>query len=508
MISIFYFGKKLSDRALFIGNGFIPSQLLFIIPIAHGYCVAAGIKTLIFDRPVPREVAEHRLLSGILGQYKIIIAEYLTKRSFVGALSFLTRRILMLPEAFRLAFQSSRSKLLGGCSWYEVQLRHGVWDNALQSVPDGTIHISFLRRFMSAVRVLEKVRLARRIVRNYRVQVAFLGHTVYAGRGLVAEFRRQDVRLYAHAANSIYRLDMDSDNSHLFMPRKEWDQLLLLADQSQVDSYWQERSIGNSTYSDARAAFEKSKEVSWQTPRNIIMMHIFRDSPFNYIDRNRVFSDYIEWISYTLKVISNSREEWLLKTHPSANRWGENQAVWLKEIIKTFLPGGLSNNVILSDGDYSNIDLFQHAKRFVTYSGTAHLEAACSGIKPIVISSVTLNSFDPDLLFKPSTQSEYAELLLSATTDARFRLTPSGVSDAKRLLHAREMILGFASNVGSITLYRGDDGSFFKRDWDSVNQKLSSCTSGLLAAGLSLQRGLPRTVNLDHLDGWCRTYFE
>ncbi len=500
--------NKLSDRSLFIGNGFIPSQLLFIIPIAHGYCVSAGIRTLIFDRPVPREVAEHKSLSGILGQYKIIIAENLSRRSIHGALASLSRHIVMLPVALRLAFQSNRSKLLGEGSWYEVQLRHGVWDNALQSVPDGTIHISFLRRFVSAVRVLERVRLARRTLRNYRVQVAFLGHTVYTGSGVVAEFRRQGVRLYAHAAHSVYRLHVDSKNSHFLMPRKEWDKLLLLADQSQVDSYWQERSIGNSTYLDARAALEKSTEVSWRTPRNIIMMHTFRDSPFNHIDRNRVFSDYIEWIAYTLKVISNSREEWLLKTHPSANRWGENQFLWLREIIKTFLPDGLPNNVILSDGEYSNIDLFQHAERFVTYSGTAHLEAACSGIKPIVISNVTLNSFDPDLLFKPASQSEYADLLLCASTDARFSLTPSGVSDAKKLMHAREKILGFASNVGAITVYRGDDDSVFKRDWESVSKKLSSCTQGLLTTGLSLQRGLPRTVNLDHLDGWCRTYFE
>jgi len=498
----------LSDRALFIGNGFIPSQLLFIIPIAHGYCVAAGIKTLVFDRPIPREVAEHRLLSGILGQYKIIIAEYSTKRSFVGSLLSLTRRILMLPPALRLAFQSSRSKLLGGGSWYEVQLRHGVWDSALQSAPDGTIHISLMRRFISAVRVLEKVRLARRIVRNYRVQVAFLGHTVYTGSGVVAEFRRQGVHIYVHAAHSVYRLYVDSENSHFLMPRKEWDRLLLLADQSQVDSYWQERSIGNSTYSDARAAIEKSKEVSWRTPRNIIMMHVFRDSPFSHIDRNRVFSDYIEWIAYTLKVISNSREEWLLKTHPSANRWGENQFLWIREIIKTFLPGGRPNNVILSDGEYSNIELFQHAKRFVTYSGTAHLEAACSGIKPIVISNVTLNSFDPDLLFKPASQSEYADLLLSASADVRFSLNPGGVSDAKKLLHARERILGLGLNVGAINVYRGDDDSVFKRDWDSINKKLSSCTQGLLATGTSLQRGLPRAVNLDHLDGWCQRYFE
>ena len=38
------------------------------------------------------------------------------------------------------------------------------------------------------------------------------------------------------------------------------------------------------------------------------MLHIFKDSPFTNIDRNRIFADYYVWVLETLKIISQSKE--------------------------------------------------------------------------------------------------------------------------------------------------------------------------------------------------------
>ena len=63
-------------------------------------------------------------------------------------------------------------------------------------------------------------------------------------------------------------------------------------------------------------------------------MHIFKDSPFNVIDRDRIFVDYFDWVKKTLKIIKKSKEIWILKIHPISNRWGEIQKNIINKLIK------------------------------------------------------------------------------------------------------------------------------------------------------------------------------
>ena len=50
-------------------------------------------------------------------------------------------------------------------------------------------------------------------------------------------------------------------------------------------------------------------------------LHTFRDSPFNTIDTNRIFADYIEWAIYTFSSIVQSKERWSIRVHPSSVFW-------------------------------------------------------------------------------------------------------------------------------------------------------------------------------------------
>ena len=45
---------------------------------------------------------------------------------------------------------------------------------------------------------------------------------------------------------------------------------------------------------------------------NVIMLHVFRDSPFTNLDRSRIFPDYYTWVVETLKIVENSKENWSL----------------------------------------------------------------------------------------------------------------------------------------------------------------------------------------------------
>lgn len=492
------------DFSIYIGNGFMDSQLLYVIPFVDGYAQEKGIRKLVFERPLPQAVTQHSDISKILAKYEVTSSDFSAGpwRAFPN----LKRLINMAPlawPAFLLATQTSRKGLLEQVGWFDCQMRHAVWDRALTSSRDGTLNLSLVTRMKSAILALAAARKARHLLKRNNVKAAVLGHTVYAGRGLLAELRQHNVDVIAHAGQVFHRLETNQDTSFTMMPRKDWDRLGLMVSVAQIEHFWQERKAGHSSYFDANEAAKKNKEISEKTPKNIILLHVFRDSPFNYIDRNRIFSDYVEWVSRTLKIIAKSRESWLIKSHPSAKRWGEDQEVWLEAICKKSFNGKWPANIEISYGGYSNLDLFQNATRIVTYHGTAHLEAACCGIKPIVISEVTLSSYDPTLVLKPNSLSDYEKLLCLAGEDRTFRLEEKSVDTAKKLLYIKENLMSFAKEVGSLPVYRGDHLAMYKKDLASVEGKVSLAINSLKLAGRAMAVGLPRTVRF-----WCLDRFK
>ena len=122
-----------------------------------------------------------------------------------------------------------------------------------------------------------------------------------------------------------------------------------------------------------------------KVPKNILMLHIFKDSPFSIIDKKRIFNDYVDWLRHTLKIISKTDEIWGIKFHPSAKRWGENSQKIFNEFISEIFNSKIPNNFFLINKEFSNYEIFQKSKRIVTFWGTCHLESAAFGLKPIVI---------------------------------------------------------------------------------------------------------------------------
>ena len=73
-------------------------------------------------------------------------------------------------------------------------------------------------------------------------------------------------------------------------------------DPKEIESYWNKRIIGEGTYDLANYA-QSVKNTNIEFPKNLVFLHIFKDSPFNTIDRDRIFSDYYEWVVETLKIL-------------------------------------------------------------------------------------------------------------------------------------------------------------------------------------------------------------
>ncbi len=490
-------------KSIYIGNGFTDGQLLYVIPFVDGYAREKKIKKLVFGNPLSKKVKLHSLTANILSRY---IVEEKGHKGFQKYFPLYFHLVLSFRLSLKLALNSTRQGLLENVSWYESQLRHAVWDQTLQGVRDGLLELPFMMRLIAAMRVLLTVKRAQNLYNNDGVEAAVLGHTVYAGRALLATFRLKNIDIIAHAGNVLHRTFGHSDVGYLTMSHSEWEILCSMVDQFRVDNYWSERMKGKSSYSDAERAANSKKTTSSQTPKNIIFLHIFRDSPFNHIDRLRIFSDYVQWVMETLRFLSESDAQWLVKIHPSALRWGEGQMVWLRSIGRNVFGDSWPEHIKIDNMEYSNIDLLANAKRIVTYRGTVHLEAACLGIKPIVISEVSLSSFNRNLVHKPTSVSEYKNLLLCHEDSNSFRLTEEQQKDAKRLLFIREEVLSFTRDVGAFNIYRGDSQSLFNKYFESISKNANNFSPILTEIGGAFAKGLPRSVRFDYFKKWANLY--
>jgi hypothetical protein len=482
-----------NKESLFIGNGFTESQILVVMSLAKGYCDKRGIKRIVFEEPLPREVHQIEILREIMSTFEVIEL----RRQFGNVESIIrkmTNAVIELIPAINLAINASKANLLKEKSWYEFQLQHAVWDQARLTAPDGTIDLKLHRRMVSALAVRLAVSKARTLVKKYNVTSAFLGHTVYSGRGLLAELNSKDVRVYAHALGVMYLSPKNRDLGYSIMDKSDWNEILKLVSESDAVDFWNRRRLGKSRNADAVQAAQKKKAIEEDTPRNIVFLHVFRDSPFNRLETSRVFIDYIDWLTATLRIIKDSKETWLLKTHPVSIRWGENQHTWLKAIGKLVFQGaGWPTHISISDSEYSNVDLLEHARRVVTFNGTAHIEAACWGIRPISVCDVTLSSAFPKQILKPDSLRSYEEMLKISSGHKMFSLSDHETQNSRRVLFTVEEYLSFKKDVGFQTVYRGDDDQVFLRDMTSVISATKSSSHKLSLQGQALASGAPRT---------------
>ena len=87
----------------------------------------------------------------------------------------------------------------------------------------------------------------------------------------------------------------------------------------------------------------------------------------------------------------------------------------------------MPKNIVFENNLKSNLLQFKHTKRLITFSGNSHLEAACFGIKPIIISKTTLSDYGKKLYFKPKSILEYKKLLLEGK-DQKFLINKRNIN--------------------------------------------------------------------------------
>lgn len=466
-----------NKKSVYLGGGFIDSQLLWTLQIICSFCKSKNISVIIFDKEISDKVLKNHQIKKLFSNFNLVFLDRKKKNKFLRSLKIL---IIYFFQIVRLVFFFKKKNVR---NWFKNQINHSYWDTALSLMSDDQIKPNLIQRFKSAILVMDMQKKTFDFLSKYNVCYSFMGHTVYKFRTQLAIFRARKILTFCQANYSFYAQKNFKDFSWNILETKKYLKLLNNLNKNNVNDYWKKRLKGKSNYEDANVA-SKTVTITNSYPKNVIFLHIFKDSPFNVIDKDRVFFDYFEWILKTVSIIKNSEENWSMRLHPNARRWGENQFIVFKNLIKN-----LPKNVILDENLISNNNLFKIAKRVVTYSGTSHLEASAFGIKPIIISDVTLSRLNKTYVLKPKNINNYRQLLLKSSNDKIFSQNKKIKKMSKELIFLRENQLTLKKNLNGISIYRGDDLSTFKKEFKIIEKRLKKNYHYLQKIGTGFANG-------------------
>ena len=490
--------KQFPMSCIYIGGGFLKSQLLYILPVIHGFASKTPVSTLVFDSESFKAVLElidEPIINNLIKRYALVEASRPTTAKpfeFIYRLIYGIRKFGVAKSLALLSVHSTN--LLRNVSWLDLQVRHATWDSICLTLKDGSLRVSLIKRFKLCLTILAHYGYGARLSSLYEFKSGVFAHGVYYTRSIIAAFRENRVYCFIDALKCIYRLPLTFDISHSTFPAFYWNEYIQRINIDKVQHYWEGRLQGNSRYADAVLAAHG--EQKWEgKDHGVLFLHIFKDSPFLSIDVSRIFPDYIEWVRFSLTCIIQSQGKWVIRMHPSQELWGEEQSKWISELLRLCGLHSLPKNISLVGSSVSVNDLLKGASKILTYHGTVHLEAACHGIKPIVISRCSLHDCDMSAVHKPSNLEDYADLIFDSNLQ-RFRLEPYYRERAKSILYVRENLLGFEKCINSITLYRNADSSMKHKDYIQVLEGLEANIDRLKKAGFSLNQS-NHTLSLD-----------
>ena len=471
-------------KRLLIESGFYPSQLLWILIIASSYCKKKNIKEIIIDKKQSQIIKEN-ILKEELKKFKIIYTDdllpfYLKKNLFLY--------LILLPKSLLMSL-TWNIKNPNFLNWYDYQFYHSIIDTYQSLSKDGTIKPKFFTLLKSIYLNLKKEKIAKYLSKK-NISAVITSHNVYTVKTFNSVFRKKKIPIFCQAVWGLFRLPYGKDdNWNNFFNFKLRKIILNNLNVNNVNKYWKDKISGKGDYFDSNISFRKKNKD--KKIKNLVMLHIFRDSPFINLDKKRIFLNYIDWIDETIKIIKNVREEWYFKIHPNSKSWGENPMIILNKLLKK---NEAKNIFILKKG---NIRLMKNLKRVVTYSGSVTEEAISLGIKPIVISDTAIYNFDKKSVLKPKNLIEYKKML-SYDYSKILKSNTKQKLLAKKFIYCNEKIMTLRKDLNSIFLYRSE--KFKKKiDYMRVKKDLKKNRKYLKKLGILLASGLTHTLSKEGL---------
>ena len=107
-------------------------------------------------------------------------------------------------------------------------------------------------------------------------------------------FTRQKDEGYSY----VYKQPENFDESwSILKDKKNMNKILSEISDEEAEKYWNRRLSGKGKVYESNI-INKFNNKNLETDINVIMLHVFRDSSFNFIDNERIFCDYIDWIPW------------------------------------------------------------------------------------------------------------------------------------------------------------------------------------------------------------------
>ncbi len=473
------------SKKIIIEGGFHQSLLLWIITILSEYCKNKNINEIILEKK-QEKILKNRLIEDQLKNFKIIFLEdilpfYLKNNFFLY--------LILLPKSFLFSLYWKKIDLKK-LNWEEYQFFHSIIDTQQSLANDGVINPSYYITLKSIYLNFKKKKIAQYLIK-FNIGALVTSHNVYTVKTFNSIFRKKNIPVFCHAAFNLYKLPKNKDENwnNLFnlRLRKKINKNLQIR---KINNYWKKKFLGKGDYFDSNLSYQK-KFVNNEI-KNIIMLHIFRDSPFINLDKKRIFLNYINWVDETIKIVKNSKDIWHFKIHPNSKRWGEDPLIILEKLIKKH---NAKNIRILKTG---NIGLMKNLKKIVTFSGSVTEEAISLGIKPIIISNTPIYIYDKSIVFKPRSLNEYAKMLNSKDYE-KFESTENQKKIAKKFIYCNEKIMTLRKDINAIYLYRNEQKKK-KKDYLMVNRYLKKNLSFLRKNGFLLSKGYTHTLSREGIN--------
>ena len=430
------------DNKIFIEEGFFESQLLWILIIFLEYCRKKNIKEIVFEKKYEL-IFKNKIIKKELEGFKVIFLDdqlpfYLKNKICL----YLT----LLPKSFLLTLFFKKEKIIQK-KWYDYQLYHSILDTALSLSKDGVITPKYWIILKSIYLNLKKIEIAKFLLKQ-NISTVVSSHNVYFVKSFNSIFRERNIPVYCQSDSNLYRQPKKKDESwNILHNRKLRKKLLKNISYSVAHEYWVRKFLGKGDYFDSNLAYKK--KIFDNGVKNVVMLHVFRDSPYLALDKTRIFINYIDWIDHTIKIISKSKEKWFFKIHPNSKNWGENPKVLLYKLIKN----NKAKNITISDN--GNLKLMKNLQKVVTYSGSASYEAISLGIKPVIISNNSICHYDKSTVLKPKNLKEYEKILLSRNYQ-KFKTSKEQIKLAKKFIYINEKVMPLTKDLNTLPIYRSE----------------------------------------------------
>lgn len=435
------------SKKLFISSGFDQVNLSWIIPIIVKFTKLRKIDTIVFESKLDFDlINKNPKLRKILKNYNKIFF----KKNYLIIIFYFFLNFFKISRLINLIL---KKQIIINKNSEDTQILHSIWDSAKLNLLEKEYEATKLDLIYSSLKVFYKYFVFLDNQKTHGFKTLFLSHAVYFYRTYIVASKKLNLEIFNSGFFNLHRQKKKNEISWWSIDKKILNKITKSITDQEVKKYFSSREKGKSKYTDATLSNFKFKK-KFLYPKNVIFLHIFKDSPFNFIDQSRIFKDYNDWIIRTIKILNSSNEKWSFRLHPSCKEWGENQKFIIKDMINKY--SNNKENFLIDENIVPIKHVFQYAKRCITFSGTIHLESAAYGIKPIVISEVMLNKYDLNSVIKPKTINQYKNILLTKSNSDLFKIKQNKTLFAKKLIFVREKVLLLKNEFDIEFIYRRD----------------------------------------------------